>query len=320
MSGFNERELSPRCCCSRRGEVGDRLPEEAQLVSTIEVEFPWRGLTTVEKVGDAMTRASVLVPLVCAGLGLSTLAACSAPDAHLSPPDPDVVVDPTDARHSLDGVLVSEDNPLRLYTADPGTGQSNRSSPTPPVGSGGDSGRAVRDRAVSELGLSAAVDPEMCEPVRDVAISYLAVPPTSADSYKAVSKDNLTAVTVELADSTDQARQRVAENIELHGHCQNMTMTVSGVSVQTRVTPLNVEVDAVQSSAAMVSGSVLGAPLKAVLAQASVGNAVVTVSHFDSDFLVTGTPGGQRMAAEELERETTEVANAVLHNLRDRAA
>lgn len=69
-----------------------------------------------------------------------------------------------------------------------------------------------------------------------------------------------------------------------------------------------------------MSGSVLGAPLKTVLVQASVGNAVVTVSHFDSDFLITGNADTSRMLADELEREATSVANQELHNLRDRAS
>lgn len=64
----------------------------------------------------------------------------------------------------------------------------------------------------------------------------------------------------------------------------------------------------------------LGAPLKTVLVQASLGNAVVTVAHFDSDFLVTGDMNSQRMPAEDLEREATDVANEVLHNLREHAA
>lgn len=97
-------------------------------------------------------------------------------------------------------------------------------------------------------------------------------------------------------------------------------MSVSGVSVQSRVAPVDVDVDAVQSAASMVSGSVLGAPLKTVLIQASVGNAVVTVSHYDSDFLITGNMNTRRMPEEDLRREATNVANEVLHNLRERAA
>lgn len=178
----------------------------------------------------------------------------------------------------------------------------------------------MRDRVVSEMGLGASVDPKICEPVRDAAVSYLAIPTSSADTYKAVSKDNLTAVTVELVESTAHARDRVSRNVELRGRCQDMTMSVSGVSVKTKVTPLDANVDAAQSSASALSGSVLGAPLKAVLVQASLGNAVVTVSHFDSDFLVTGDMDGSRVSSEDLEREATSVANQVLNNLRQRVA
>lgn len=275
----------------------------------------------MKNTGGVTKRTSVTGALLCAGLGLYALTGCASPEG-LQSDEADVVVEPEDARQSMDGVLVSEDNPLSLYTPPPGTGPSASARPSPVEtgGSGGDSAGTLRDRAVSELGLGAQVDPKFCEPLRDAAVSYLAVPASSAESYKAVSRDNLTAVTVELADSAEKARERVTENIDLHGRCQDMTMSVSGVSVQTRVTPLDADIDAIQSSASTVSGSVLGAPLKTVLVQASLGNAVVTVSHYDSDFLVTGNIDSKRMPADDLEREATNVANEVLHNLRDNAA
>ncbi|MFC3479815.1 hypothetical protein [Kocuria carniphila] len=269
----------------------------------------------------ATKRVSIVGTRMCAGLGLYMLSGCASPEAQHST-ESHIVVEPEDARQSMDGVLVSEENPLSLYTTRQGAGTAASDQPSSPGTNetGGDSGGRARDRAVSELGLGAQADPKICEPVRDAAVSYLAVPASSTNSYKALSRDNLTAVTVELTDSAEDARERVTENIELHGRCQDMTMTVSGVSVQTRVMPLDVDVDALQSSAAKVSGTVLGAPLKTVLVQASLGNAVVTVAHFDSDFLVTGDMNSQRMPAEDLEREATDVANEVLHNLREHAA
>lgn len=266
------------------------------------------------------TRTLAKGGLVCAGLGLLALTGCTPPESQQPSAEADVVIQPHDARVSLEGVLVAEDNPLSLYTPETSPSQSGNPTSAGTQAPGSDSAGTLRDRAVSELGLGASVDPKICEPVRDAAVSYLAVPTTSADSYKAVSRDNLTAVTVELAESAEQARERVAENIKLQGRCQDMTMSVSGVSVRTQVAPLDADVDALQSSASLVSGSVLGAPLKTVLVQASVGNAVVTVSHFDSDFLITGNDGKSRMPADELEREATSVANQVLHNLRDHAA
>lgn len=156
----------------------------------------------------------------------------------------DVVVQPQDVRESLDGVLVSEDNPLSLYASESQPSPSGQPSTDGPGASAGGAAGTMRDRALSELGLGTNVDPKICEPVRDAAVSYLAVPATSADSYKALSRDNLTAMTVELAESPEHARGQVAENIELHGRCQDMTMSVSGVSVRTQVAPLNADVDA----------------------------------------------------------------------------
>lgn len=271
----------------------------------------------MKNTGGVTRRPSVTGGWIGAGLGLCILAGCASPQG-LQSDAAAVVVEPEDARQSMDGVLVSVDNPLSLYTPPPGSG--DRPSSLETGGSGGDSAGTMRDRAVSELGLGAQVDPKICEPVRDAAMSYVAVPAATSDSYKAVSRDNLTTVTVELADSAEQARERVTENLELRGRCQGMNLTVSGVSVPTRVTPLDANIEATQSSASTVSGSVMGAPLKTVLVQASVGNAVVTVSHFDSDFLVTGNIDSKRMPAEDLKREATDVANQVLHNLRHNAA
>ena len=171
----------------------------------------------------AATRIVAKGGLVCAGLGLFALMGCT-PQESQQAAESDVVVQPQDVRESLDGVLVSEDNPLSLYASEPQPSPSGQPSTDGSGASGGASAGTMRDRALSELGLGTNVDPKICEPVRDAAVSYLAVPATSADSYKALSSDNLTAVTVELAESAEDARGQVAENIDLHGRCQEMTM------------------------------------------------------------------------------------------------
>ena len=148
----------------------------------------------------ATMRVSVTGALVCAGLGLAFLTGCTPPEGRETA-ESNVVVEPHEARQSLEGVLVSEGNPLSLYTSEGARSESARPSPSDTADSGAHSGGFMRDRAVSELGLDANVDPKICEPVRDAAVSYLAVPAMSADSFKAVSEDNLTAVTVELVDS-----------------------------------------------------------------------------------------------------------------------
>lgn len=246
------------------------------------------------------------------------LAACSAPGSS-EPMEADLTVEAEDARRALEGVKVSEGNVLRLY---PATSSSPSAAPTRAVSRDmfDESSGAIRNRTLSEMGDRANVDPEICNRVRDVGVSYLAAPEPNSNSYKAVSEDSMTAVTVALKDSAQRARDEVTDSVDLYARCRDMTLNVAGMTLETHVIPLDIPVDADTRSSAMIRGSVVGAPLKTMMVQGAAGNAVVTVAYFDSDALVAGQEGRSPAPDEDLERQAADVANAVLRNLRDQAA
>lgn len=72
-------------------------------------------------------RRSVWGALAGAGLGLLLLTGCDAGDG-LRASESDITVEAADARESLEGVEVSESNPLTLYTGQPREGTPEASA------------------------------------------------------------------------------------------------------------------------------------------------------------------------------------------------
>lgn len=95
----------------------------------------------MKNTGRATKRVSIVGTLMCAGLGLYMLSGCASPEAQHST-ESHIVVEPEDARQSMDGVLVSEENPLSLYTTRQGAGTAASDQPSSPGTNetGGDSG------------------------------------------------------------------------------------------------------------------------------------------------------------------------------------
>lgn len=77
----------------------------------------------MKNAGGATARVSVTGALMCAGLGMALLTGCTPPEGR-EDAESNVVVEPHEARESLDGVLVSEGNPLSLYTSGSGSTSS----------------------------------------------------------------------------------------------------------------------------------------------------------------------------------------------------